>query len=165
MAKETGLTERQKRFVLEYLRNGGNGQEAAIAAGYSPKSAASQASRMLTDDKVLAYKRAQARQVYNSIGITPAQIGIEAWGIYKKCMAAEPHLSWDSESHSYVPDGTFVFDSRGALKALEMLGKMEGMFKERVEVSGDPETVKAVMTLAQKQERLKELLHDSDDRR
>ena len=165
MAKETGLTERQKRFVLEYLRNGGNGQEAAIAAGYSPKSAASQASRLLTDDKVLAYKRAQARQVYNSIGITPAQIGIEAWGVYKKCMAAEPHLSWDSESHSYVPDGTFVFDSRGALKALEMLGKMEGMFKERVEVSGDPETVKAVLTLAQKQERLKELLHDSDDRR
>lgn len=159
------LNERQKRFVMEYLRNGGNGQEAAIAAGYSAKGAAVQASRLLSDDKVLAYKRAQARQVYKSIGITTAQIGIEAWGVFKKCMAAEPHLSWDSDAHAWVEDGTYVFDSRGALKALELLGKMEGVWKEKVEVSGDPETVKAVMTLAQKQERLKELLHDSDDRR
>lgn len=137
MAKE--LTERQKKFVLEYLRNGGNGQQAAISAGYSPRSAAVQASRMLNDDNVLAYKRTCARQVYNAIGITPEQIGLEAWGIFKKCMAAEPHLEWDSEQHAWVPDGTFTFDSRGALKALELIGKMEGMFTEKVEFSGSVE--------------------------
>lgn len=137
MAKrEPELNERQKRFVLEYLRNGGNGTEAAIAAGYAPKAAAVQASRMLNDDKILAYKRTQARQVYKALGLTPDQIGLEAWGIFKKCMAAEPHLSWNSETHAWEPDGTYQFDSRGALKALELLGKMEGIFKEKVEISG-----------------------------
>ena len=164
MAEKDGLNDRQKRFVLEYLRNGGNGTEAAIAAGYSAKSAAVQASRLLNDDKVLAYKRMQARQVYKSIGITPEQIGLELWGVYKRCMEAEPHLSWDSDAHAYVPDGNYVFDSRGAVKALELLGKMQGAFKERVELAAEPETLR-VLTLAQKQARLKELLRDSDDRR
>ena len=138
MAREE-LTERQQRFVLEYLKNGGNGTEAAISAGYSRRSAAAQASRMLNDDKILAYKRAQARQVYNAIGITPAQIGLEAWGVYKKCMEAEPHLSWDSDEHAWVPDGTWQFDSRGALKALELIGRMEGMFTDKMEFSGSVE--------------------------
>lgn len=134
--KETQLNEKQQRFVMEYLRNGGDGTRAAISAGYSEKGAAVQACRLLSNDKVLAYKRAQARQVYNALGITPDQIGLEAWGIFKKCMAAEPHLSWNSETHAWEPDGTFVFDSRGALKALELLGKMEGVFREKVEISG-----------------------------
>lgn len=162
MAKD--LTDRQKRFVAEYLRNGGNGTEAAIAAGYAPRSAAVQASRMLNDDKVLAYKRAQARQVYKSLGITPEQIGLELWGVFKKCCAAEPHLSWDSEAHAWVQDGTYVFDSKGATRALELLGKMQGVFKDRVELEPGPETMK-VLSLAEKQARLKELLHDGDDRR
>ena len=162
MADESGLTERQRRFVLEYLRNGGNGTEAAISAGYSPKAAAVQASRLLSDDKILAYKRAQARQVYQAIGITPEQIGLEAWGVFKKCMAAEPHLSWDSEKHAWVPDGSWIFDSRGALKALELLGKMEGIFRERVALEPGPEVLR-VLSLAEKKDRLAELLNDGDD--
>ncbi|MBO7668329.1 MAG: terminase small subunit [Firmicutes bacterium] len=161
MANESGLTDRQERFVLEYLRNGGNGTEAANAAGYSAKSAAVQASRLLTDAKVLAYKRAQAREVYKSLGITPEQIGLELWSTYKRCAAAVEHLSWDSEQHAWVPDGTYVFDSRGATRALELLGKMQGAFRERVEVDPGPEALK-VLTLAQKKERLTELLRAAD---
>ena len=136
---ERVLTDRQKRFVLEYMRNGFNGTEAAIAAGYAERSAHVQASRMLNDAKIAAYRRACAQELYKAAGITPAQIGLNILSVFNRCMAAEPHLSWDSDTRSYVPDGTFVFDSRGALKALELLGKMEGAFSERVEISGNVE--------------------------
>ena len=41
------LSLEQKSFAVEYIRNGGNGTQAAISAGYSKKTAAAQAS-MLT---------------------------------------------------------------------------------------------------------------------
>jgi Phage terminase, small subunit len=154
--REPELNERQKKFVMEYLRNGGNGTEAAIAAGYSPKSAAVQASRMLNDDKVLAYKRAQARQIYYNLGLTDEQIALDLREIYNRCMTATPHLSWDSDQHAYLPDGTWQFDSRGAIKALGMLLQMSGRLEpKRVQVE-----IQAKTTIADKENRLKELIDE-----
>lgn len=155
--KEPELNERQKRFVAEYIKNGGNGTEAAISAGYSPKSAAVQASRMLSDDKVLAYKRALARQVYYNLGLTDEQIALDLREIYNRCMTATPHLSWDSEQHAWVQDGTWQFDARGAVKALEMLLRMSGRLEpKRVQVEIETRT-----TMADKEKRLKELFADA----
>lgn len=44
--------DRRKAFVAAYLTNGRNATQAAITAGYSEKTAASQASRLLTDAKI-----------------------------------------------------------------------------------------------------------------
>ncbi len=136
---EKSLTERQRRFVSEYLSNGGNGTEAAIIAGYSKKSAAAQASRLLNDAKVSAYRRARARQVYNNLGLTPEKIGLDLYEIVQRCMSAVPHLSWNSETHQWEQDGTYVFDAKGATRALELLGRMEGIFKDKLEVTGGVE--------------------------
>lgn len=46
------LTIQQKAFVGEYVRNGGNGTQAAIVAGYSERTADVQASRLLTKPKI-----------------------------------------------------------------------------------------------------------------
>ena len=136
---EKKLTERQRRFALEYIRNGGNGTAAAISAGYAPKSAHVQASRMLRDDKISAYRRAQARELYNALGLTPEKIGLETYNVYQRCMQAKEHLSWNSEKHQYEPDGFFVFDAKNALKALELLGTQTGIYQEKVQVSGSVE--------------------------
>jgi phage terminase small subunit len=48
------LNLRQQKFVVEYLKNGGNGRQAAIKAGYSKKTAVVQGSRLLTNDAVLS---------------------------------------------------------------------------------------------------------------
>lgn len=147
---ERALNERQKRFALEYVRNGGNGTEAAISAGYSARSAHVQASRLLKDDKVLAYRRMCARDLYKALALTPDAIGMEIWGIYRRCMQGEEHLSWDSEQHAYVPDGSWVFDAKNALKALEMLAKLDGTLVERVEVTApeQPITLARMLELA-----------------
>ena len=136
---EKKMTERQRRFVREYLRNGGNGTEAAISAGYSPKAAHVQASRLLQDDKIAAYRRAQARILYQQAGLEPEQIGMEILGIFRRCMQAEPHMAWNTETKQYEPDGSFVFDAKNALRALELLGKMGGSIRERVELSAPKE--------------------------
>jgi hypothetical protein len=43
---------KRRKFVIAYVDNGGNGTQAALSSGYPEKSAASQASRMLKDEKV-----------------------------------------------------------------------------------------------------------------
>lgn len=50
MAKK--LTARQRRFAEEFIKDG-NGAQAAIRAGFSPKGAKVHASRMLTDANVM----------------------------------------------------------------------------------------------------------------
>ena len=158
---ETGdadrLNERQKRFVLEHLNNGGNGTEAAIAAGYSPRSAAVQASRLLRDDNVQAYRRTCARELYNALGLTPEQIGLRIWDVFQRCMQAEEHLSWDQEAHAFLPDGSWQFDAKNALRALELLGKQAGAFTERVEITAPEQP----MSLARMLEAAREVVADA----
>lgn len=67
------LTPRQERFVQEYLKDL-NGAQAAIRAGYSPRSAKEQASRLLTNANVAdAVARAKADQL-GRIGLTADRV-------------------------------------------------------------------------------------------
>jgi hypothetical protein len=61
------LPERQERFCRQYMLYG-QGARAAVHAGYSPDSAASQASRLLRNDKIrrrLAELRGDLRRDFN----------------------------------------------------------------------------------------------------
>ena len=55
MAAEKNLNSKQKKFCLEFRKNGGCVAEAAKAAGYSEKSASSLGSQLLKNPKVLEY--------------------------------------------------------------------------------------------------------------
>ena len=59
------LTEREKRFA-EAIINGVNATKAAIAAGFSPHSARSQASRMLTKRNIQNYIKAMSQKMENT---------------------------------------------------------------------------------------------------
>ena len=41
-------------------------------------------------------------------------------------MAAEPVMTWDAESKSWVESGEYRFDAKGAEKAIEQMSKMLG---------------------------------------
>lgn len=56
--------------------------------------------------------------------------------ISQKCQQAKPVLEWNSETRQMVETGEFEFDSNGANKALELIGKHLGMFKDKLEHSG-----------------------------
>lgn len=62
------LTEQRKRFVLEYIKlRCKNQREAAIRAGYSPKSAATQACEILKDSEVRAFLQEQKAAILREI--------------------------------------------------------------------------------------------------
>jgi phage terminase small subunit len=49
------LTAKEKTFCQVYAVNGGDGVQAAVAAGYPAESANAEASRLLTEDSVTNY--------------------------------------------------------------------------------------------------------------
>lgn len=123
------LTPKQRKFCAAYEKCG-NGTNAAIAAGYKENSAAVQASRMLKNDKILAYLRAHAREELAALGLDRESIYLKTYEVFKRCMVAEPHLAWNSTERAYEPDGFWIFDAKNALKALDMLGGWMGLKNE-----------------------------------
>lgn len=125
MAEEVkkAITDKQKRFVREWLADM-NGTRAAIRAGYSEKSAAQTASRLMKDPAVREYRDALLKEELDSLGITRHSLAVEVWKVYKRCAAATPVMQWDSNLREYIESGEWEFDARGCLKALGMLHDM-----------------------------------------
>ena len=65
-----GLTDRQERFAQEYSANGGVAATAAIAAGYSASSAASQGSRLLRNAEVAVRIHELHEETAHRLGVT-----------------------------------------------------------------------------------------------
>lgn len=129
------LTERERAFVRQYLVDL-NGTQAAIRVGYSEKTAASQASRLLRKPDVQAYRDALLQEQFDAIGVTKHSIAAEVWGIYQKCCQKEPVMEWDSINREWVPSGEWAFNVKGALKALDMLRQMLPEMKQDSDAGG-----------------------------
>ena len=117
------LKPQVRLFVREYLVDL-NGKEAAIRAKYSERTAAAQASRLLRDPDVKAYRDALLEEQFEAIGVTKHSIAAEVWSIYKKCTQKEPVMVWDPREKEWVHNGEWQFNVKGALKALDMLNGM-----------------------------------------
>lgn len=120
---ERRLGEKQKRFVREWLVDM-NGTRAAVRAGYSEKSAANTASRLMKDAAVQAYRDELLKAKFDELGITRHSLAVEVWRVYERCSAAKPVMQWDSDLKAYVESGQWQFDAKGCLKALGMLHEM-----------------------------------------
>lgn len=117
------LRPQEKKFVHEYLIDM-NGTKAAARAGYSEKTAASQASRLLKKPAVRAYRDALLAEQFDAIGITKHSIASQVWEIVQRCMDKKPVLEWDSSLREWVDSGNWEFDARGALKGLALLQEL-----------------------------------------
>lgn len=123
------LNERQKRFVDEYLIDL-NATQAAIRAGYSENGAAVHASRMLINPNILEYLNLRREQVSERLGITQDWVLQNLKKVVAKGLQEEQILNYKGE-----PTGEFKFDSSGANRALELLGKHLGMFTNKTEIN------------------------------
>ena len=153
--KNQKLTEQQKRFVQELFKNNHNGKQAAIAAGYSEKTAEVQASRLLRNVKVLEYReellanlekssiatieeilefytRVMRRQETESVVVTIKE--------KVSAMVTNPETgkrerkTIEKETPQIVEIPTKVADAN---KAAEMLGKNYGIWTEKVKLDGN----------------------------
>ena len=117
------LKPQVRKFVQEYLIDM-NGKDAAIRAGYSERTAAAQASRLLRDPDVKAYRDALLQEQFEAIGVTRHTIAAETWSIFQKCMQKEPVLEWNSVTKQWEHKGVWTFNVKGALKALDMMNSI-----------------------------------------
>ena len=133
------ITAQQMKFVQEYLKCG-SGTEAAVAAGYSEKSAASRASKLWEMPQVTEYRRQLEEKLFRELGISEAWIGRRLAEVIERCMQAEPHMAWNPETRQKEPDGTWVFDPQGATKALHELREHMGFSRKTEEETAARET-------------------------
>lgn len=131
------LNEKQLRFCHEYIIDC-NGTQAAIRSGYSEATATSMASRLLTNVKVLQKINELKAEVAEKLKIDAAWIMSRFKEISDRCMTATPVMVRTDDG--WVESGEYQFDSSGANKATEMLGKMIGVF----EIDNKQKTVQSI---------------------
>mgnify|MGYP001565889504 CR=1 FL=1 len=153
------LSPRQARFVLEYLLDL-NATQAAIRCGYSPKTAASQASRLLTNVKIRAAVAANQAKRLASNDLSADRILEEirriAFSDVRVLFDAKHNLRHikdlsDAESAAIasvevliknakagdgVTDTIYKVRQWDKLKALEMAAKRFGLLAEHIEHTG-----------------------------
>lgn len=132
------LTIKRELFIREYLIDF-NATQAAIRAGYSKKSAGATGHEILKNPEVLArVKAAQAERVQR-LCINADWVVLKLVQVVDKAMQAVPVEKWDAHIKEMVETGEYVFDSKGANNALQMLGKHVGMFdRQEAESSAAP---------------------------
>lgn len=112
------LTAKQARFVQEYMVDL-NATQAAIRTGYAPKSAFVTGSRLLSNAKILAAVN-EAREIEREFTkITAAEV-VEG-------LRQQVDLASDKGQHN------------AAIRALELLGKHDGQFTDRLQLQTQPE--------------------------
>lgn len=123
------MTDQQKAFADQYCIHF-NATKAAISAGYSETSARSQASQLLALDEIALYIADKQAIISKEAEVDAVWVRKRFKTISDRCMQEVPVL--DSEGN---PIGEYKFDSAGANKATESLGKIIGVFEKDNEQS------------------------------
>ena len=121
------LTPKEVRFCKAYFETGEKAKAAEIA-GY--KSPAVAASRLLKKDNVLAHIHAIQKSAREELHIDDNWAVLRAIDVYQRCMQEVPVMEWDYSEHKMVATGEYTFDSKGALKALELIKNLLGLGEE-----------------------------------
>lgn len=134
--QSTELKGKELAFALAWIELGpctGRGKQAAVKAGFAPKSASVTASKLLKKPNIAAY--IQAREGVILKHVEDNQLVTREWIIrqlklvYAQSMIGEPEMVW--EDGEKVHSGLWTFNDRGANRALELLGKTIGMFSDK----------------------------------
>ena len=105
------MTPKQERFAREYLIDL-NGTQAAIRAGYAVSGAHTEANRLLDDPEVKAMVEQGQKALQERAEVDQEYVVRELKEIVRRCTTGS------------------VYNPKAATKALELLGKHLGMFKD-----------------------------------
>lgn len=128
------MNARQKKFCDEYLIDC-NATQAAIRAGYSPKTANEQAARLLANVSIKSYIDEQLERIHNE-KTADAQEVLEYLTAVMRGKCTEQVLKLVGEGVQTITD--IDVSARERLKAAELIGKRYGMFKDGLNVDLEP---------------------------
>lgn len=145
------MNPKQERFIDEYLIDL-NGKQAAIRAGYAPRSAEVQASRLLSDDKVASEIEKRRAKLAEKAEVTQERIIAEyaRMAFYDPASIAGQIMEGPADipnlpeevrraiiGWGWDRNGNFTLKLADKNAALTNLGRHLGMFTDKVEHSGE----------------------------
>lgn len=125
------LNAKQEMFCKEYLIDL-NATQAAIRAGYSERTARVTASKLLTKANILARVKELKEKRADELELDAYWVLKRLKDISDRAMQAEPVMEFDYTENKLVETGEYQFDSTGANKATELIGKHIGMFDPKL---------------------------------
>lgn len=134
------LRAKQKRFCDEYLIDL-NGTQAAIRAGYSKKTAGQIADENLKKPQILEYLNEKRQILQDKLDITQEWVLRRLKDVSDRCMQAVPVMRFDPVDKCMVQatdeegNGVWQFDSTGANRSTELIGKHLGMFITKIDLN------------------------------
>lgn len=127
------LNAKQEMFCKEYLIDL-NATQAAIRAGYSERTASATASRLLKNVNVLARVKELKDKRADELELDAYWVLKRLKDISDRSMQAEPVMEYDPGSQEMVETGEYQFDSNGANRATELIGRHVGMFDPKLQL-------------------------------
>lgn len=119
------MNPKHEKFIDRFIATG-NASQAYVEAGYSPKGADAGSSRLLSVVSITQEVEARRIAIRERTVLNVNTLIDHLETIRNRCMQGEPVL--DNEGQ---PTGEWKFDSKGALRAIEMIGKHLGMWEGR----------------------------------
>lgn len=144
------LTPKQKRFCEEYVIDL-NASQAALRAGYSKKTHSVIGAQNLLKVIIQAEIQKLKIKIADKAEVSAEYVLTSLVNVAERCQQAEPVMMKDGKG--WVETGEYKFDSSGANKALELLGKHLALFTEKV-ININDLTGEAMKTLAHKFDQL-----------
>ena len=134
------MTPRQQRFVEEYLIDL-NATQAAIRAGYSPKTAGQMGDENLKKPQIKAAIDAAMAERSKRTEISQDYVLNVIKETVERCSQAVPVLDKKGQPvFVKTPDGelhpAYKYEPFAVLKGAELLGKHLGLFTDKMELSG-----------------------------
>lgn len=132
------LTDKQEAFIREYMIDM-NATQAYLRAGYkvNENTARANASRLLTNANILTRIEELQAERAKKLDIDAEWVLKRLVQISDRCMQEEPVMAYNYDSKTLEPTGEYQFDSTGANKSTELIGKHLGMFKDKLDINAN----------------------------
>ena len=124
---KASAADKRKAFVEAYFANGENGSQAAITAGFAPKSAGVTSAKLLKDPRVLAEIERRRADLCSQLEVTTERILQER----ARLAFFDPRKLFDATGKP-IPIHELDDDTAAALAGLDVLEEFDGTGKDRV---------------------------------
>lgn len=136
------LSDKQIRFCEEYLIDL-NATQAAIRAGYSEQTARVIAAQNLSKLNIQEKISELRKNISSKLELDAQWVLQRLKDISDRCVQAEPVMIRNSNGEM-EESGEYRFDSAGANKATELIGKHLGMFGDKLDVTSKGQQLKMI---------------------
>lgn len=129
------LTEKQKRFCDEYVIDLDPIRAYTKIYKCKESTAKVNAYRLLDNASISQYIASKTKEITSKLDISAEWVLRNLKEVAERCMQAEPVMI--RKGDQMVESGEYKFDSSGANKSLELIGKHLKLFTDKVEHSGN----------------------------